>query len=174
MAISTWRGPTVLGFALAMQLVARPAFAECGNGSGMTGDASLAAILKPGDAITVTPWAGAKQTGQVIAITDCSLVVRTAKQSIDMPLGSIKTVRRHQRQPVGRGAGTVLTVANECQDISCAHVALGFVGIAAVIDGFDRLVHPPKVIYRAKKRPEAGVASPRTLQPAAQPVACTS
>ena len=73
MAISAWRGPTVLGFALAMQLVAWPAFAECGNGSGMTGDASLAAILKPGDAITVTPWAGAKQTGQVMAITDCSL-----------------------------------------------------------------------------------------------------
>ena len=113
----------------------------------------MADTVKPGDTITVTPWAGAKQTGQVLAITDCSLVVRTAKQSIDIPLASIKTVRRHQRQPVGRGAGTVLAVANECQDISCAHVALGFVGIAAVIDGFDRLFHPPQVVYRAKKPP---------------------
>ena len=123
--------------------------------SEISANASLADIVKPGDAVTVTPWAGAKQTGQVIAITDCSLVVRTAKQSIDMPLASIKTLRRHQRAPTGRGAGAVLTVANECQGISCAHVALGFVGIAAGIDGFDRLVHPPRVIYRAKKPPAA-------------------
>ena len=165
MATSWWRGPAVLGFAMAIQLTPRPALAQCASGvqaparpigilaSAIAANASLAGTVKPGDAITVTPWAGAKQTGQVLAITECSLVVRTAKQSIDIPLASIKTVRRHQRQPVGRGAGTVLAVANECQDISCAHVALGFVGIAAVIDGFDRLFHPPQVVYRAKKPP---------------------
>ena len=160
-----WRGPAVVGFAMAIQLTPRPAFAQSASGvqvparpipaSEISANASLADIVKPGGAVTVTPWAGAKQTGQVIAITDCSLVVRTAKRSIGMPLGSIKTVRRHQRPPAGRGAGTVLTVANECQDISCTHVALAFVGIAAVIDGFDRLVHPPQVVYRAKKPPAA-------------------
>jgi hypothetical protein len=161
MAISAWRGPTVLGFALAMQLVAWPAFAECGNGSGMTGDASLAAILKPGDAISVTPWSGRKQSGQVTAITDCSLALRTEKHSVEMPFASIKTVRRHQHQTVNPGAATVMNVANQCEDISCTHVALAFVGVAAAIQGFDRLVHPPQVIYRAKKPPVARDQLPR-------------
>ena len=161
MAISAWRGPTVLGFAMAMQLMASSAFAECGNGSVMTEYASLAAILKPGDAISVTPWSGKKQTGQVTATTDCSLALRTAKRSIDMPFTSIKTVRRHQRQPVNPGARAVLNVANDCQDISCTHVALAFVGVAAAIQGFDRLAHPPRVVYRAKKPPVARDQLPR-------------
>ncbi len=79
MAISSRRPPAVLGFAMAIQLTAWPAFAECGNGSEMTGNASLATIVQPGDAVTVTPWSGRKQTGQVTAVTDCLLLLRTAK-----------------------------------------------------------------------------------------------
>ena len=81
MAISSRRPPAVLGFAMAIQLSAWPAFAECGNGSEMTGNASLATIVQPGDAVTVTPWSGRKQTGQVTAVTDCLLLLRTAKHS---------------------------------------------------------------------------------------------
>ena len=161
MAISSRRPPAVLGFAMAIQLTAWPAFAECGNGSEMTGNASLATIVQPGDAVTVTPWSGRKQTGQVTAVTDCLLLLRTAKHSIDMPFASIKTVRRHQGQPITGGAGALLSAANECQDLSCTHVALAFVGVAAMMQGFDRLVHPPRVVYRAKKPPVARNQLPR-------------
>ena len=141
MARSPWRGPAVLGFALvALQVTSVPALAGCGN--------VLADVVKPGDVITVTPWSGRKQTGQATAITDGSLFIRTAKQSIDIPLQSIKTVRRHRRL-ANEGADALLNGANDCREISCAHATVAFVGIAAVVHGLDRLIHPPKVVYRA-------------------------
>ena len=155
MARSPWRGPAVLGFALiALQVSSVPAFAGCGH--------VLADAVKPGDVITVTPWSGRKQTGQATAITDSSLVIRTAKQSIDMPLQSIKTVRRHRRHS-SEGAEALLNGANDCREISCAHATLAFVGIAAVVNRFDRLVHPPKVVYRAKKSARTSTDGPACL-----------
>ena len=106
MAISAWRGPTVLGFALAMQLVGPgPRSPSAGMAARWPGDASLAAIVKPGDAVSVTPWSGRKQTGQVTAVADCPLALRTEKHSVEMPFASIKTVRRHQGQTITGGAG---------------------------------------------------------------------
>jgi hypothetical protein len=144
MARPALRGPAVLGFALVvLQVSSWPAFAECGN--------LLAEVVKPGDVISVTPWSGGKHTGQATAITDCSLVIRTAKGLIDVPIETIKTVRRHQRA-ASEDAEALLNVANDCRGVSCARATLAFVGIAAVVRGFDRLVHPPKVVYRAKKK----------------------
>ena len=152
MARSAWHAPAVLGFALvALQVSSWPAFAECAK--------PLADIVKPGDVITVTAWSGRKQTGQTTAITDGSVVIRTAKQSLEMPLESVKTVRRHRR-PASEGAEALLNVANDCREISCAHAMLAFVGIAAAVQGFDRLVHPPEVVYRAKKRTQTSMDAP--------------
>jgi hypothetical protein len=157
MARSAWQGPAVLGFALVvLQVSSLPAFAECGN--------LLAEVVKPGDVVSVTPWSGGKQTGQATAITDCSLVVRTPKGLLDMPFETIKTVSRHRRA-ASDDTKALLNVADDCREISCAHAALAFVGIAAAVRGFDRLVHPPKVVYRAKKRLPAAtafLASPST------------
>ena len=173
-----------LRIAAAIPLVAYPLFAEAGDRTGGTAAqngrcavepascgssvsdeaareaARLAQTIRAGDELSITRWTGKKLRGRAADVTACAVVLTAPGQSIEVPIASIKTVRRHFRAQPNLGARAMLDTANQCSEVSCAPAAMAFVGLAAAFQGFDTLLHPPKVVYRAAGRLAAPAACP--------------
>jgi hypothetical protein len=111
---------------------------------------ALSRTIKAGDTVSVTRWSGGTLKGQVTAATDCALRVRSPTGIHEVSVSDIKTVRRHKTRKINGAATVMLQIANQCDEIGCAPAALASAGIGALVQGVDKLAHPPKVIYRSK------------------------
>ena len=143
------RRSQILSTALALVLAAAPgAFAGLPDPKGT---APIKSVVKTGDTIAVTRWSGAKVKGQVVEATECSVVVRAAGKSLDIPNTAIKTVRRYPPSRQKPGAKAALAVVEQCDRIECAPATLAFIGVAAVFQGFKDLGRQPKIVYRGTR-----------------------
>jgi hypothetical protein len=64
---------------------------------------------------------------------------------------------------VNKGAAALMEIADGCHDIECLPAGLFYIGLGWAIQGFGDLGHPPKIVYRGKRPPDA--RSPCAAEP---------
>jgi hypothetical protein len=118
--------------------------------------------VKRGDIVAVTRWSKGRVKGQVAGVTACSLLLRTASTMVEIAAAEIKTIRRYAPPKENSGARTILQVAAQCDEAACAPAALAYVGVAALIQGFQDLSRPPRIVYRGRRTtgPQGRVCGP--------------
>lgn len=112
---------------------------------------ALRNAVKPGDSVAITQWSGPKLKGEVIEITDCSLVIQRAGKTLDLPSAAIKKVRRYPTPKQNLGAKGLLAFAETCDVTDCAPTAVAVVGLAALFQGVKDLGRQSKVVYAATR-----------------------
>lgn len=112
---------------------------------------TLSSLVKVGDVVTVTPWAGHKFSGEVVDVWECSFDVRRGDGTVTVPMSGLKTLRRHPPRRPNEAVGFMVEVAEQCNSVECAPASLLWIGLAASVQGIDDLFHQPRVVYRARR-----------------------
>ncbi len=155
MAGSFFRSGRISTIALTLSLAACPITAEAQEERTST---ALAKALSVGTAVTVTQWSGRKTQGHVIELSDCLLVLRAWNEPVELPIQSIKTIKRHQSKETGKTPGALSQVVRYCENASCTPGELMYMSAAVVLKAFGGAGRSTKTVYRAK-RPEVAPVS---------------